>query len=76
MSNGRPWGSNETAQLRRLVAAGMTDVQIAVDMKRHANFIQAKRKELGIAPGMSRALRDMLARINMQRMQRRRATIA
>jgi hypothetical protein len=45
-------------------------------MKRHANFIQAKRKELGIAPGMSRALRDMLARINMQRMQRRRATIA
>lgn len=74
--NGRVWSAADTARLRRFVAAGLTDAAIAGRMGRHPNFIQAKRKAEGIAPGLPRALRSMLARINMRRLQRRFQTIS
>lgn len=76
MSNGRPFTPDDAARLRRLAAAGLTDADIGEQMGRHPNFIQAKRRDLDIAPGLPRALRNMLARINMQRRQRRLATSA
>lgn len=73
MSNGRPFTPDDGAKLRRLVASGMTQAQIGAEMQRHEKFIQAKCSELGIEPGVPRALRAMLARVNLRRLVRARA---
>lgn len=70
MSNGRPWRSDDTQQLRRLAKAGMTDLQIAEAMERDPKLIWLKRQDHSIPCGMPRAMRDMLARINMRRRRR------
>jgi hypothetical protein len=71
MSNGTLWSPDDTSSLRRLVASGMTDVEIGQRMDRNARLIRAKRKEHGFAPGTSRPLRAILARINLRRMRAR-----
>lgn len=68
--NGRPWSSDDTAKLRRLVAAGKTDAAIGEDMGRSRGFIQEKRAEHAIEPGLSRAAKALIARLNLQRVRR------
>lgn len=68
--NGRPWSPDDTARLRRLVAAGMTDSAIGEAMGRHPQVIYDKRHEHGIEPGISRAAKAMIARLNMRRARR------
>jgi hypothetical protein len=71
--NGRPFGEGDKQQLIRLLKAGKTDKEIGRDMKRHERFIRAKRTALGLAPGQSRALTAMMARLNYRRMVKRHA---
>jgi hypothetical protein len=70
MSNGRPWTSDDDAKLRRLNAAGWTDMRIGEDMDRHPDFIRAKRTNSSLQPGQSRVFTAMMARINYRRMAR------
>jgi len=70
MSNGRPWTPDDDAKLRRLNAAGWTDVRIGEDMDRHPDFIRAKRKDASLEPGQSRVFTAMMSRINYRRMAR------
>lgn len=67
MSNGRLWSPDDTAKLRRLVAAGWTDSHIAEEMGRERTLIVKKRTKHNIEPGQSRAMSAMMARINLQR---------
>jgi hypothetical protein len=70
----RLWTGDDTAALRRLVAAGMTDAQIGEDMDRDPGVIRSKRREHGIEPGISRAAKAMIARLNLRRARIRSAT--
>lgn len=70
MSNGRPWIPDDTARVRRLTAAGMTHGQIGEAMDRHPDVIREKCREHGIEPGISRAARALIARLNLRRMRR------
>lgn len=70
MSNGRPWGSDDTRSLRRLTAAGMTQAQIGEEMDRHPDVIRDKCREHGIEPGITRAAKAMIARLNLQRIRK------
>lgn len=67
MSNGRPWTADDAQRLRRLVAAGLTDGQIAEMMERHPKFIGTKRGALALKPGQSAVFTAMMARINARR---------
>lgn len=72
MSNGRPWTSDDTAQLRRLAARGDDDSEIARTMRRpDRSFIARKRAEFGIERGMSAAMVAAVNRLNMRRLNRR-----
>ncbi len=68
MSRGRPWTAEDAARLRRLVAAGCTDGEIAEAMARHSDLIRRRRKEAGLAPGQSRAATIALMRVNRRRL--------
>ena len=68
MSRGRPWSADDTAQLRRLVAAGCTDGEIGREMARHPDLIRRRRVAAGIASGQSRAATVALMRINRRRL--------
>ncbi len=68
MSRGRPWTAEDGAQLRRLVAAGCTDGEIAETMTRHPDLIRRHRREAGLAPGQSRAATVALMRVNRRRL--------
>lgn len=67
MSNGNAWTPDDTARLRRLVAAGYTDTQIGEDMGRDRTFIVKKRTLHQIEPAQSRAMASIMARINLRR---------
>lgn len=67
LANGRPWGPDETAELRRLARSGMTDDQIGERMGRTRSLIVRKRRDFGIERGASPAMCAMLARINLRR---------
>ncbi len=71
LANGRSWGADDTAELRRLVGSGMTDAQIADRMGRERSLIGRKRREHRIEPGLSSGHRAILARINIRRIMRR-----
>lgn len=71
MSRGRPWTSDDAARLRRLVAAGCTDGEIAEAMARHPDLIRRRRREAGLAPGQSRAATIALMRVNRRRLGRK-----
>lgn len=68
MSRGRPWSADDAARLRRLVAAGCTDGEIAGAMARHPDLIRRRRREAGLAPGQSRAATVALMRVNRRRL--------
>jgi hypothetical protein len=70
MSNGVPWSADDSARLRRLVASGLTDAQIADDMDRDRIVILRKRQELQLEPGQSAAMTAMLRRVNAMRRSR------
>lgn len=67
MSNGRPWGAEDTATLRRMAEARYSDGEIARHMKRSRALVQRKRGDLKIPPGMQPALTMMMARLNARR---------
>jgi|GEM_PF-630872 len=71
MSRGRPWSADDAARLRRLVAAGCTDGEIAEAMARHPDLIRRRRREAGLAPGQSRAATIVLMRVNRRRLGRK-----
>ena len=71
MSRGRPWSADDAARLRRLVAAGCTDGEIAGAMARHPDLIRRRRREAGLAPGQSRAATVALMRVNRRRLGRK-----
>lgn len=71
MSRGRPWSADDAARLRRLVAAGCTDGEIAEAMARHPDLIRRRRREAGLAPGQSRAATIALMRVNRRRLGRK-----
>ena len=73
MSNGRPWTALDDADLRRLVATGMTNAQIGDHMDRHEDLIRQKRKERGLGRGQSPLHTAMMARINYRRRMARMA---
>ena len=66
--NGRAWSADDLGNLRRLVAAGMTDAEIGKDMARHPKLVGNNRRALGLQPGRSPKLNAMMARINLRRM--------
>lgn len=68
MSRGRPWTAEDAARLRRLVAAGCTDGEIAETMARHPDLIRRRRREAGLSPGQSRAATIALMRVNRRRL--------
>lgn len=68
MSRGRPWTADDAARLRRLVAAGCTDGEIAEAMARHPDLIRRHRREAGLAPGQSHAATVALMRVNRRRL--------
>lgn len=68
--NGREWTPDDKAQLRRLVASGMTDSQIGNTMDRKRTDICKKRNELQLQPGQTPIFTAMMARINYRRMVR------
>lgn len=72
MSNGRDWTDDDTAELRRLVARGDSDGDIAKAMGRGRTLIVRKRAEFNLEAGVSPEETAMVARINM-RQQRARA---
>lgn len=67
LPNGRPWTDSDTAQLRRLAAAGGNDAAIADAMGRDRPFIVRKRAALGIDRGQSASITAVIARLNMRR---------
>lgn len=67
MSNGRPWTGDDTARLRRLVASGMGDAEIAEEMDRDRTLIVRKRHEHRIPRGISVAMAAALARLRTRR---------
>lgn len=71
--NGREWGPDDTAKVRRLTAAGLTQAQIGEAMERHRDVIREKCQEHGIEPGISRAARAIIARLNLRRRFRQAA---
>lgn len=71
MSRGRPWSADDAARLRRLVAAGCTDGEIAESLARHPDLIRRRRREAGLAPGQSRAATVALMRVNRRRLGRK-----
>jgi hypothetical protein len=68
MSGGRPWTADDAARLRRLVAAGHTDGEIAAAMARHPDLVRRRRRDAGLAPGQSRAATVALMRVNRRRL--------
>jgi hypothetical protein len=68
MSRGRPWTADDAARLRRLVAAGHTDGEIAAAMARHPDLVRRRRREAGLSPGQSRAATVALMRVNRRRL--------
>lgn len=68
LANGRSWGPDDMAELRRLVGSGMTDAQIGERMGRGRSFISRKRRDHQIEPGLSRGHKAVLARVNLRRM--------
>jgi hypothetical protein len=67
VSNGTPWTADDTRELRRLVASGLTDGQIGEKMGRERELICRKRNLLELAPGQSRAMTVALRRIRARR---------
>ena len=63
----RPWFPDDTSDLRRLTAAGMTHAQIGLEMDRHPDVIREKCREYDIQPGISRAAKAIIARLNLRR---------
>jgi IS30 family transposase len=58
------------SRLKRLVASGMTDGQIALALGRERGAVQRKRVEMKLLPGQSAVYTAMMARINYRRMVR------
>ena len=67
LANGRPWGPDDAAELRRLARSGMTDVEIGERMRRDVKLIGRKRRALGIERGVSPTMCAMLGRIKVRR---------
>lgn len=63
----REFSAEDVQTLRRLVSSGLTDIQIGERMTRNPKFIQAKRSEMSIAPGISRYARAAIARLNLRK---------
>ncbi len=67
MSRGRPWTSDDDATLRREVASGRGDDEIARHMDRHPKLIGRKRRDMELARGLSPIYVAMMARLNLRR---------
>lgn len=61
--NGRCWSADEIATLRRLLAAGWTDAQIAEALGRARETVQRKRTALRLQPGQSTAMTKAVWRL-------------
>lgn len=63
----RAWSPDDLSTLRRLVALGWHDGQIAEEMDRDRVVVCRKRNELELKPGQSRAMTVALRRIRARR---------
>jgi hypothetical protein len=68
--NGRGWSADDIAVLRRLVAAGWTDVRIGEELDRARETVQRKRVALHLEPGQSVAMTAAVRRLKARRMAR------
>ena len=68
--NGRPWTTDDTSTLRRLLKAGRTAAQIGAEMKRHPVLVRAKTRALGLKPGQAAIYSAMMARIRLRNLTR------
>lgn len=58
---------SEKATIRRMAAAGYSDVEIGQHIGRDRQYVGRRRRELRIQPGQHPALRAMVARLNIRR---------
>ncbi len=65
--NGKPWGSDDDATVRRMAGAGYSDAEIARHMGRDRDLIGRHRRGMNVRPGLPPALTAMMARINARR---------
>lgn len=63
----RAWSPDDLSALRRLVASGLTDGQIAEHLSRDRVVVCRKRKALDLKPGQSAAMTAAFRRIRARR---------
>lgn len=64
---GRLWTPADSATLRRMAAAGYSDVEIARHLDCDRQYVGRIRREMNIQPGQPPALRAMVARLHLRR---------
>lgn len=68
----RAWQADELAALRRLVAGGRSDAEIAALLGRPRTTVCGQRRALGLEPGRNPRLTAMMARVCKRRLARGR----
>ncbi len=63
MSHGRSWTMDEVTTIRRMAAAGRSDGEIAMALGRHPKVVGRKRRDHGIACGVTPVLSGRLGRL-------------
>lgn len=63
----RPWTPAEAATVRRMASAGYLDSEIGRKLGRSRAAVRALRRRLEIGPGITPAVRTILARLNLRR---------
>lgn len=59
--------ANEDATIRRMAAAGYSDVEIGTHLNRDRQWVGRRRRDLNVQPGQHPTLRAMMARLHLRR---------